>query len=140
MGIKRTINDKEHPVDSEMRALIKGLGDKVDRNRDDIRDLSGSLKKFHHALVGNGDPGAFYTRLVSVEQAVNRFQECLEGMVDTQVVKMKEFDESFEKMDERLDRLEKLEISIKGRIWGVVAVVSLVWSVVVLLLGWFVFK
>jgi hypothetical protein len=126
---------------------MERLGDKIDRNCDDIKDLSRSLGKFHHALVGNGDPGAFYTRLISVEHTVNKFQTFLEGLMDTQVVKMKEFDETLDKMDrrlkkmdERLDRLEKLEISIKGRVWGVVAVVSLVWSIVVVLLGWFVFK
>ncbi len=134
-------------MDTEMRALMEGLGDKVDRNCDDIKALTGKLEKFHYALVGNGDPGAFYNRLTSVEHVVSKFQEFLEAMMDTQTVKMREFDETLDKMDgrlkemdERLDRLEKLEISIKGRVWGVVAVVSLVWSIVVLLLGWFVFK
>jgi len=134
-------------VDSETKAFMERLGDKIDRNCDDIKNLSGKLEKFHHALVGNGDPGAFYVRLISVENTVCRFQEFLEGMMDTQTVKMEEFDEALnrmderlEKMDERLDRLEKLEVSIKGRIWGIVAVVSLIWSGTVLLLGWFVFK
>jgi len=134
-------------VDGEIKVLIERLGGKVDRNRDDIKDLSGSLKEFHHALVGNGDPGAFYVRLISVEHTIGKFQEFLEGLMDTQTAKMAEFDEALnrmderlEKMDERLDRLEKLEVSIKGRIWGIVAVVSLIWSGTVLLLGWFVFK
>lgn len=127
-------------MDSETKALIEGIGNKVDRNCDDIKALTGKLEKFHYALVGNGDPGAFYNRLTSVEHTVGKFQEFLEGLMDTQTTKMEEFDERLEKMDERLDRLEKLEISIKGRIWGIVAVVSLVWSVAVLLLGWFVFK
>lgn len=124
----------------EFNAQLARLEEKIDRNSEGIKEVSRKFEKLHHVLVGNGDPRAIYVRLLGVENSVDRFRTMLEEMKRVQDLKMNEFEATLIKQDERLDKLEKLEANMRGRIYGAVAVASFVWSVVVLLLGWLVFK